>query len=169
MHRLNYSKILLALTVAGASLLASAQDLRIGAINVDKVMRVSAAAKAGQAKLEQEFSKKERALEAMAQEFKASLERFEKESPTLAESQRISRQKQLTEQDRELQRRRREFQEDLGVRRSEETQIVIERLNRALKQFAESEKYDVIFQEAAYINPRLDVTDKVISVLNAMK
>ena len=169
MHRLNISKTLLGLALAGLSLVSVAQELRIGAINVDKVMRVSAAAKAGQSKLEQEFSKKERALDAMAQEFKASLDKFEKESPTLPESQRIARQKQLTEQDRELQRRRREFQEDLTVRRSEETQVVIERLNRALKQFAETEKYDVIFQEAAYINPRLDVTDKVISVLNGMK
>jgi len=132
-------------------------------------MQASAAAKSGQARLQQEFAKKERDIEALAGQFKASVEKFEKDAPTFSETQRATKQKQLAEQDRELQRRRREFQEDLNLRRNEETQIVIERLNRALKQFAESEKYDLIVQEAAYISPRLDVTEKVLSFMNGAK
>ncbi len=84
----------------------------------------------------------------------------------MAESQRNARQKQLMDQDREFQRKRREFQEDLNTRKNEEQQIVIERANRAVKQVAEAEKYDVIFQEAVYINPKHDITDKVIKSLN---
>ena len=91
----------------------------------------------------------------------------QREAPTLAESQRTARQKQLIEQDREFQRKRREFQEDLNARKNEEQQVVIERANRAVKQVAEAEKYDVIFQEAVYINPKHDITDKVIKSLNA--
>ncbi|MEN9905473.1 MAG: hypothetical protein RLZZ555_2038 [Pseudomonadota bacterium] len=153
----------------GCATIASAQEFKIGAINVDKVMQASAAAKSGQARLQQEFAKKERDLELLASQFKASVEKFEKDSPTFSESQRTAKQKQLSEQDRELQRRRREFQEDLNLRRNEETQIVIERLNRALKQFAETEKYDLIVQEAAFISPRLDVTDKVLTVMSGLK
>jgi outer membrane protein len=97
---------------------------------------------------------------------KTASEKFEKEAPTLAESQRNARQKQLMDQDREFQRKRREFQEDLNTRKNEEQQIVIERANRAVKQVAEAEKYDVIFQEAVYINPKHDITDKVIKSLN---
>jgi outer membrane protein len=98
---------------------------------------------------------------------KAASEKFEREAPTLAESQRTARQKQLIEQDREFQRKRREFQEDLNARKNEEQQIVVERANRAVKQVAESEKYDVVFQEAVYINPKHDITEKVIKALNA--
>jgi outer membrane protein len=163
------SRHALAALALGCASLASAQELKIGAVNVDKVMQASVAAKSGQSRLQQEFSKKERDLELLTTQFKASVEKFEKDAPTFSETQRAAKQKQLAEQDRELQRRRREFQEDLNLRRNEETQIVIERLNRALKQFAESEKYDLIVQEAAYISPRLDVTEKVLTFMNGLK
>ena len=70
------------------------------------------------------------------------------------------------EQDREFQRKRREFQEDLGVRKNEELQSVLERANRVIKQVAEAEKYDLVIQEAVYINPKHDITEKVITGLN---
>jgi outer membrane protein len=71
------------------------------------------------------------------------------------------------EQDREFQRKRREFQEDLNSRKNEELQSVIERANRVVKALAEAEKYDLIIQEAVYVNPKHDITDKVIKSLNA--
>ncbi len=77
------------------------------------------------------------------------------------------RQRQLVDQDRDFQRKRREFQEDLSARKNEELAQVLERANRVVKQVAEAEKYDVILQEAVYINPKHDITDKVIKALNA--
>ena len=45
-------------------------------------------------------------------------------------------------------------------------QQVLERANRVVKQVAEAEKYDLVLQEAVYINPKHDITDKVIKALN---
>ena len=98
---------------------------------------------------------------------KSATEKFEREAPTMAESQRTTRQRQLVDQDREFQRKRREFQEDLNVRKNEELAQVLERANKVVKQVAEAEKYDVILQEAVYINPKHDITDRVIKALNA--
>jgi outer membrane protein len=100
---------------------------------------------------------------------KTASERFEREAPTLSESQRAQRQKGLIDQDREFQRKRREFQEDLNARKNEELQQVLDRANRVVKQVAEQEKYDLILQEAVYINPKHDITDKVIKALNAAR
>ncbi len=94
-------------------------------------------------------------------------DKFERDAPTLPESQRASRQKQLVDQDRDFQRKRREFQEDLNARKNEELQQVLERANKVVKQVAEAEKYDLVLQEAVYVNPKLDITDKVIKVLNS--
>ena len=146
---------------------AHAQDFKIGFVNTDRIFRETSSAKAAQAKLEQEFSRREKELVDTGNTLKSASEKFEREAPTLSESQRNARQKQLIEQDREFQRKRREFQEDLNTRKNEEQQMVIERANRAVKQVAESEKYDVIFQEAVYINPKHDITEKVIKALNA--
>lgn len=144
-----------------------AQEVKIGFVNTERIFREAATAKQAQAKLEQEFSRREKELVDIGNNLKQASERFEREAPTLAESQRTARQKQLIDQDRDFQRRRREFQEDLNARKNEEQQVVIERANRAVKQVAESEKYDVIFQEAVYIHPKHDITDKVIRALNA--
>ncbi|HAJ12187.1 MAG: OmpH family outer membrane protein [Hydrogenophaga sp.] len=148
---------------------AAAQGAKIGAVNVDRILRDSAVAKAVTAKLEQDFSKREKDLQAQATQLKAASEKLEREAPTLPESQRMTRQRQLIEQDRDLQRKQREFQEDLSLRRNEGLQQVLEKVNRVLKQVAETEKYDLIVQEAAYINPRLDITDKVLEALNNAK
>ena len=161
--------------IALASLMAAAlfaphvqaQEAKLGFVNTERIFREAATAKQAPAKLEQEFSKREKELVDIGNNLKQASERFEREAPTLSESQRTARQKQLIDQDREFQRKRREFQEDLNARKNEEQQIVVERANRAVKQVAEAEKFDVIFQEAVYIHPKLDITDKVIRALNA--
>ena len=144
-----------------------AQDFKAGFVNTDRIFREANSAKAAQAKLEQEFSRREKDIIELGNSIKAMSEKYERDAPTLSESQRVSRQKQLVEQDRDLQRKRREFQEDLNARKNEELQQVLERANRVVKQVAEAEKYDAIFQEAVYINPKHDITDKVIKALNA--
>lgn len=154
----------LVLSVAAAT--AMAQEFKIGFVNTDRIFRDSAAAKAAQAKLEQEFSRRERELENLRNQLRAASEKFEREAPTLSESQRTQRQRQLVDMDRDFQRRSREFQEDLNLRKNEELQQVLERANRVIRQIAEAEKYDLIIQEAVYINPKHDITDRVINGLN---
>ena len=158
-----------ALLVSGLLVLtatAHAEELRIGFVSTDRVLKEAATAKAAQTKLEQEFSKREKELTDQGSNIKAMADKFEKEAPTLPDAQRQSRQKQLLEQDRDFQRKRREFQEDLNARKNEELQQVIQRANKVIKEMAIAEKYDFIFQDAVYVNPKHDVTDKVIKALN---
>ena len=155
--------------VAGGPAAIAQENARIGFVNTDRMLREAAPAKAAQTKLEQEFSRREKEIDAAGLALKTASERFEREAPTMSESQRNTRQRQLLEQDREFQRKRREFQEDLNARKQEELQHILDRANRVVKQVAEAEKYDVILQEAVYVNPRLDITDKVIKALNAGK
>jgi outer membrane protein len=159
-----------ALGLLGAMALVAptvAQEFRIGFVNTDRILRDANASKTAQSRLEQEFSKRDKEINDLQASLKTGSERFERDAPTLSESQRQQRQRQLADQDRELQRKRREFQEDLGARRNEELQQVLERANRVVKQVAEQEKYDLILQEAVYINPKHDITEKVIKALNA--
>ena len=161
----------LAVLLAGACLAfaAMAQDFRIGFVNTERVLREANLAKASQAKLEQEFSRREKDLQNLGGQLKAASEKLEREAPTLPEAQRVTRQRQLVEQDRDFQRKQREFQEDVTLRKNEELQQVLEKANRVIKQVAESEKFDLILQEAVYINPKHDITDKVLSGLNSAK
>ncbi|MDD2609107.1 MAG: OmpH family outer membrane protein [Giesbergeria sp.] len=144
-----------------------AQDFKAGFVNTDRIFREAGTAKAAQTRLEQEFSRRDKEIMDQGTALKTATEKFEREAPTMAESQRIARQRQLVDQDRELQRKRREFQEDLNARKNEELAAVLERANKVVKQVAETEKYDIILDQAVYINPKHDITDKVIKALNA--
>jgi outer membrane protein len=146
---------------------ASAQELKIGYVNSERVMRESNPAKAAQAKLQAEFSKREKELDDSAGKLKTAADKLEKDAPTLAETERNRRQRELVEQDRDLQRKRREFQEDLNQRRNEELAGVIERANRVIRQIFESEKYDLVLQEVIFASNRVDITERVIKVLNS--
>jgi outer membrane protein len=156
-----------ALGVAGT--LAQAQELKIGYVNSERVMREAVPAKAAQAKLEAEFSKREKDLTDLGARLKAAADKLEKDAPTLSETERSRRQRDLVEQDREFQRKRREFQEDLNTRKNEELAAVLERANKVIKQIFDQEKYDLIVQDAVHWSARVDITKKVIDALNAGK
>ena len=151
------------------SLVLHAEDFRVGFVNTDRIFREANTAKVAQTKLEQEFSKREKELMDLGNTLKTNSEKLERDAPTLSETQRVTRQRQLSEQDREFQRKRREFQEDLNARKNEEFQLVLERANRVVRQVAEAEKYDLVLQEAVYINPKHDITEKVIKAINGTK
>ena len=167
MNSLTVKSLLAAALLAGVAAGASAQELKIGYVNSDRVLRDAVPAKAAQAKLEVEFSKREKDLIDLGNRLKAASDRLDKDAPTLGESERTRRQRELVDQDRDLQKKRREFQEDLTQRKNEELSTVVERTNRVIKQIFETEKYDLILQEAVFFSPKVDITDKVIKALNA--
>ncbi|MFZ2122655.1 MAG: OmpH family outer membrane protein [Rhodoferax sp.] len=163
----HFLRHLCALSLCSLSVMSlQAQELRMGFVSTDRVLKEAGTAKAAQTRLEQEFSKREKELVDLGASIKALADKFEREAPTLPETQRQTRQKQLLEQDRDFQRKRREFQEDLNARKNEELQLVIQRANKVIKDLAVAENYDFIFQDAVYVNPKHDMTDKVIKALN---
>lgn len=151
-----------ALPVAGVQ----AQESKVGFVSTERIFREAAPAKAAQAKIEQEFSKRDKELQELASRLKSMSDRLDKDAAVLSESDRIKRQRELADLDKDFQRKQREFREDLNQRRNEELAIVLERTNKVIKQIAESEKYDIVFQEAVYASPRIDITDKVLKALN---
>ena len=155
------------LTQAHAQANAGGPALRIGFVSTERIMRDSTPAKAAQAKIEQDFSRREKELQDLGNRLRTASEKLEKDSAVLAENDRSRRQRELAEMDRDFQRRQREFREDLNQRRNEELSAVLERANRAIKEIAEREKFDLILQEAVFVSPRLDITELVVKQLNA--
>lgn len=149
---------------------AQAQEpLKVGFVSLERILRDSAAAKVAQTKLEQEFAKRSKELQDIAARLKPMFERLERDAAVMSETERNRRQRELADQDREFQRKQREFNEDLNQRRNEELAGIVERANRIIKQLADTEKFDLIVQEAVFVNNRIDMTDRVIKMLNTSK
>lgn len=144
---------------------AVAADSKIGFVNTERVFRDAAPAVRAQKKIEQEFAKRDQEMQKMAEQIRKLQEALEKNSVTMSDSERRNKEREFADLSKDFQRKQREFREDLNQRRNEELAAVLERANRTIKAIAESEKYDIIFQEAVYASPRIDLTDKVIKAL----
>jgi len=148
---------------------AQAQEVRIGIVNTERILRDSSPAKAAELKLKQEFVKRDEELQKLAARLKETNDKLERDSAVLAETDRMKRQREAAELDRELQRRTREFREDVNQRKNEELSQVVERSRKVIRQVAEQEKYDLVVEDAIYFNARIDITDKVLRALNGSK
>ncbi|MGH8721051.1 MAG: OmpH family outer membrane protein [Burkholderiales bacterium] len=153
------------LALLAAFPIAAQTESRIGFVNTARILRDAAPAVRAQKKIEAEFSKRDQELAKTAEQLKRMQDELERQGVTMPESQRRAKERDFNDLNRDFQRRQREFREDLNQRRNEELAQVVEQANRIIRQLAEQEKYDIIFQDAVYANPRIDITDRVIKAL----
>jgi outer membrane protein len=168
---MSLSRRLACLSTVAAFLLGASAALaqvtpKIGFVNTERILRDAVPAKAAQAKLEAEFSKRDRELQEVGTRLKQLAERLERDAMVMSEAERTRRQREAADTDKDFQRRQREFREDLNQRRNEELSQVVERANRVIRQIAEKEKFDLILQEAVYASGRIDITDLVLQALS---
>lgn len=140
-------------------------DSKIGFVNSQKILNEAPQAARAKKKIEKDFEPRDQELQRIAKQLKTMQENIDKNAVAMAEGERRTKEREFGDLNREFQRKQREFREDLSQRQNEEMAAIFERVNKIIKQLAEAEKYDIIFQEAVYANPRIDITDKVIKAL----
>jgi len=141
-------------------------DTKIGFVNTEKLLREAPLSVAAQKKLEREFSAREQELQKMAKQARDLQGQLDKDSVTMAESERKAKERDLANLTRELQRQGREYREDLNLRRNEELGQIQERARKVIQEIAKSEKYDLIIEQVIYADPKSDITDKVMKALS---
>jgi outer membrane protein len=158
-------KLFLVAFAIAVPMLTQAQEIKIGFVNQERIVRDSAVAKTAEKKIEAEFAKRNKDLQDMEVRLRSLRDRLDREAPTTSETERTRRQRELAELDRDFQRKGREVQEDFNQRRNEEYAQIIERARVAIKVVAEQDKLDLVVLDAAYVSPRIDITDKVLRAL----
>jgi outer membrane protein len=156
---------LIGTTLLAGSSWAQTADFKIGFVNTERIFREAAPAQRAQKKLEKEFAQRDADLQKMAKQAQTLQTQIEKEGVTMPEADRRNKERDLANLQRDFQRSQREFREDLNVRRNEELASVQERANKVIQQIAESEKFDLIVQEAVFASTRVDITDRVLKAL----
>lgn len=155
----------LGVSAMAASPVVQAQATKIGFVSTERILRDSKPAQAAQAKIESEFKRRDQELSNLDDTLRSQVQKFDKDAPVLSETDRIKRQRQLADLDSDLQRKRREFQEDFNRRRNEEFAALVEKADAVIKQIAESQGYDIIIQDAVTVSPRVDITEEVLKAL----
>lgn len=144
----------------------AAADVKIGFVNRERILAEAAPAKRAQQKLEREFAPRDAELQKLAKQARDLQAVLEKESVTLSESERRSKEAELARLNANFQRAQREFREDINLRRNEELTALLDRVNKVIQGIADKDKFDLIVQEAVYVSPRIDITDQVLKALS---
>jgi outer membrane protein len=175
MRKIVVASVLAAALAAAALPLAAQQPPpppltgKLGFVNTERILRDAQPAQRAQKKIEAEFQKRDQELAKIAEQLKRMQDDLDRNSVTMGEAQRRNREREFADLNRDFQRKQREFREDLNQRRNEELAQVVELANRVIRQIAEQEKFDIIFQDAVFASPRIDITDKVIKALDSGK
>ncbi|MEO8506746.1 MAG: OmpH family outer membrane protein [Betaproteobacteria bacterium] len=163
---MNRISTLIAAALLLAATTAHGADYKIGFVNTERLFREAAPAKRAQQKLEKEFAARDADLQKLTKQVRDLQTLLDKDGPTMGESERRNKERDLANQSRDLQRMQREIREDINLRRNEELSSVQERANKVIQQIAADEKFDLILQDpVVYASPRIDITDKVIKAL----
>ena len=145
--------------------LAQAADFKVGVVDTERVLRESVPAMNAEKKIEKEFSGRDEEIKKLIKQAKEVQTLLEKEGAAMSEVEHRNKERELTAMNVDLQRMQREFREDLNLRKNEQLAVVLELANKAIQTIADTEKFDLILQEAVYRNPKIDITDKVIKQL----
>jgi len=163
------NKIFAPLLLAAACLLVAAPasaELKIGFVNSQRILNDAPQAAKAKKKIEKEFEKRDQDLQKVAKQLQTMQANMQKNSVTMSDSERLDKERQFNELNRDFQRKQREFREDLNLRQNEEMASIFDKVNKVIKNIAETEKFDLILQEAVYASPRIDLTDRVIKALS---
>ena len=145
---------------------AAQADGKIGFVNTDRVFREAPIALIAQKKLEKEFAPRDADLQKMAKQAKDMQMQLDRDGAAMSDADRLNKERALANANLDYQRKLREFREDLNFRRNEEMVKVQDRARKVIQSYAANEKYDLIVEDAVYFNPKIDITDRIIHLLN---
>ena len=160
--------IVIAVAASSAAAQQAAPSVKVGFVSMERVMRDAIPAQRAQKSLEGEIQKRDQEMRRLTEQLKRLQAELDKMPATAGDSERRTKERSLADLGREFERKKVSYTEDLEQRRNEAMGQVIEQANRAVRQVAEQGNFDIIFQEAAYMSQRIDITDQVIKALDAI-
>ena len=159
-------KYLLAASLLVFAISSHAAELKVGYVQVDKILQEAPQTAESGKKLEKEFSPRTQELERMQKQIKDGEAALDKDSLTMSESDRKNKERDLANVKIEFQRKQRELREDVNLRKNEELGSLQDRINKAVTSVAETEGFDlVVYSGVAYASKKIDITDKVLKSL----
>jgi len=150
----------------GFLLNANSAELKIGYVQVDKILQDAPQTAESGKKLEREFTTRTQELERLQKQIKDIETALDKDSLTMSEADRKNKERDSSNLKIDFQRKQRELREDVNLRKNEELGALQDKINKAVTAVSEAEGYDlVVYGGVAYANKKIDITDKVLKSL----
>jgi outer membrane protein len=165
MNKIRLSLLSLLIVISGLGSAAAFAESKIGYVNAVELVETAPQGKKALKELEGEFKGRERELIALRDDAVALEQSLSKNSLLLKDSEKSEKTKQLLELQRRLQREQRELNEDFNLRRNEELAKLQVIVTEAVINVAKQQNYDIVFQQAVWFKPSIDMTQAVLEYL----
>ncbi len=142
----------------------TAQQLRVGYVDMKQVLDNAPQVVAGREKLDLEFRPRNETIEFQERQVQAMDDRLQ--MGNLAEDARIRLDRELREMRRNVNRQKEDLRDELSFRRTEEVQKLEDQINEAVQEIARNNGYDLILSSpVVYADPSLDITQIILDQL----
>ncbi|MFC1776465.1 OmpH family outer membrane protein [Pseudomonadota bacterium] len=143
---------------------ATAQQLRVGYVDMKQVLDNAPQVLAGRDKLDLEFRPRNETIEFQERQAQTMDDRLQ--MGNLAEDARIRLDREVREMRRNVNRQKEDLRDELSFRRTEEVQKLENQINEAVQEIARENGYDLILSSpVVYADPSLDITQLILDQL----
>jgi outer membrane protein len=148
---------------------AYAEEYRIGAVSLARLLNESPQAKQVATELEKEFGPRERELIEEQKKLKELQDRLQKDAAIMSESERGRLERDIITTQRDSKRNQDEYREDLTFRRNEELANIQQKMVQAINAVARAENFDLVLTDSAavYVSTKVDMTQLVIDYIKS--
>ena len=163
-----FGGVIIALIFALGSINVFADAVKIGVVDLQKIMQTATQMKTIQEKLEKEFKPRRDTLVAMEEGLKKDMETFKRDSAVLNPTQKKDLEKKIVTTQQQFEREGQQYQQELSTAHNEAMEQFYNKIRGAIAKVAESDKFDVVLQKdaAPFSIEKLDVTARVMKENN---
>lgn len=166
---------LLAFVVGSIMLLgiqvASAADLKVGVIDLKKILTDAPQVAAMRSKLQTQFDPRNKEIVALQNTLQTDMDKYNKDSSVMKEPEKKALQDKVMAQQKKLRDMQTEFQKNLLAAEDQSMQEISKQVQTAVDSIAKSKGFDLVLAKGAvaYNNPSFEVTTEVLDILKKSK
>jgi outer membrane protein len=140
----------------------------VGVVNFGRLLEESPQAKAAQAALEAEFMPRQRDVAAQQKTLQEKADKLQKEAAVMSEADRLRSEREVRDLELNVNRRFKELQEDLNLRRNEEVGRMQRQLLQEVQAYARANGFQLVLSEGVlFAAEGIDITPQVVAAIKA--
>jgi len=151
-----------AIMLLAATAHAQTNGIRIGVVNVPRLLEQAPQAQSAMAKLQEEFAPRQREIVAMQRSLQEKQQTYDRDGPVMGEAERLNLEREIRDDQRDLEREQADYLEDLNIRRNEELGRLQRSLLQQVQAHARSAGYDLVVADVLYYSTAIDITEDVL-------
>lgn len=144
----------------------NAASVRVVVVNVERLLAESGHARAAAETIEAEFAPRRRQVQAQLRQLREMSDKLAQDGPTLSDREHLMRSREVGELERTIRREQGRISDDFAERHAVERAALAQRIHEIVLALPAELGVDIVLTRTIWHRPAIDVTDKVMRMLD---